>query len=191
MINIGNINALPDENALPEQLPNNDVAENPEEDEINVGIQNFDPLVFNGEGHWNWHMENLDLFVQDHDDDWGNNMNHELDNIEYLYINNILQHEPGPESLEAWLRITVVSCQDYGELENNYYNYQMSSQELVDSLIQDNQNCMIDFNNGLSNIKILTTAVRDLTDAESYLDVIEDYASGYSFYRAYREAHLI
>ena len=132
---------------------------------------------------WNSRLDNLPTLVEDVTENWGNLEGQPIDPTDTLYLNRILEHEPGEKSFEEWLKITIVSCHDH--LEENPYNYQMSSNEIVNLLIQNNDD---DFRYDplLPNTMIMATAVEDIIE----LDVFKDYAHAYSYYKAYSEANL-
>ena len=169
-------------NTLDNTLPHNENL-----DELQ-GLDNEDWVV-----NWYKMLNNLPTFVEEVTVKWGNLKGEPINFVESLYLNKILQHEPGVKSFEEWLKIKIVYCRDEmteDELEEtdlgeNLFNYQMSSNEIVDLLIQNNADDYR-YDPGQSNTFIMSLGVEDIT----CYDVFKDYANDYAFFKAYSEANL-
>ena len=83
---------------LDNSLPNNNELQ---------GLDNEDWVV-----NWYKMLNNLPTFVEDVTVKWGNLKGEPINFVESLYLNKILQHEPGVKSFEEWLKIKIVYCRD-------------------------------------------------------------------------------
>jgi len=188
-----------DENILPIalELGDGDFLELPDEHIQEVELNFFDELSDDDEDYIPNDDETESTLEYDDDDmlsdmnlydtvlydadtqDW--DLDRELGEDELLYANNIVNYQPGRESLEKWLRITLFLSPH----SNNRYNLDRTTPETV-QIILINQ--VWGFWEEQDNLMIMC---RELMRQYNwtFLELIHEYSMAYNFYKLYMEEH--
>ena len=172
----GDFLGLPDEHTQEVELNFFDELSDDDEDYIPNDDETESTLEYDDDDMLS-DMNLYDTVLYDADtQDW--DLDRELDEDEQLYANNIPNYQPGRESLEKWLRITLFLSPN----SNDRYNLDRSTPETVQIILmnqvwEEQDNLMI--------------MCRELMRQYNwtFTELIHEYSMAYNFYKLYMEEH--
>lgn len=173
----GDVLELPDENINGEELDFFDELSDDDEDYIPNDDETESTLEYDDDDMLS-DMNLYDTVLYDADTQVWDLTSFNPDDDDLLYANNIVNYQPGRESLEKWLRITLFLSPH----SNDRYNLDRSTPETVQIILmnqvwEEQDNLMI--------------MCRELMRQYNWTfpELIHEYSMAYNFYKLYMEEH--